>query len=245
MRALRFVRQVALLSIVSAVAVAATPSRLSDPVGIYALIDKVVVSANEETVQIWGVFALSTGMGGDSYKPVQRGYMFFKAASDPRVSRAEWNDFQSVAGSGQVVGFGQRYTPTGRVRSASEPLTAPEPYPIGFGVRKTTNNPLASSIQRDLASIPLPLSPLDGSTVKSGPVRFVVRNVKDTLVRYVFSLDGKGQHETSEPLPAGKDETSWTPKLALRPGEDYIWRVVARSGNWTGQPVESSIRVAK
>src|SRR5438034_6084567 len=56
----------------------------SDPVGIYALVDKVVFEPNEtnpERIQIWGGFAIAEGYGY-TYKNAQRGYLYYKVNSD-------------------------------------------------------------------------------------------------------------------------------------------------------------------
>src|ERR1041384_8220245 len=47
----------------------------SDPIGIYALVDKVVFepsAANPERIQVWGAFAIAEGTGS-TYKEAQRG----------------------------------------------------------------------------------------------------------------------------------------------------------------------------
>jgi hypothetical protein len=245
MRSCTSIRRIALLSLLGPIAVAATPSPASDPVGVYAIIDRVVITQSPATIQIWGVFALSTGVSGDSYRPAQRGYLYYRPSSDAQVSSAEWNDLRSVAGTGQAVGFGQRYQPTGRVRAPSESPSAPDAYPIGFGIVKMLSAHLGPEIARELQNIPLPLTPADGATVRAGQVTLTARNVADPDVRYVFSIDGMRQHEMSSPVAPGQAETSWTPKLALRAGEDYIWRVRVTKGEWGGQPVASSIHVVK
>src|SRR5438552_3424083 len=87
-------------------------ARASDPIGIYALIDKVVMAPNEkspQTIQLWGVFALAEGRG-ETYSKPQRGYLFFVVDPDkPDVTQKEWADLKSVAGSRQAVGFSSRY----------------------------------------------------------------------------------------------------------------------------------------
>src|SRR5437870_673605 len=52
----------------------------SDPNGIYAFVDKVVLEPSEgapERIQIWGGFALAEG-NGYQYAPAERGFMYFK-----------------------------------------------------------------------------------------------------------------------------------------------------------------------
>ena len=60
------------------VVLGAAPARASDPIGIYALIDRVVIEeSSPQRVQVWGVFALSDGNHGDGYRAAQRGYLYY------------------------------------------------------------------------------------------------------------------------------------------------------------------------
>src|SRR5688572_33124636 len=78
----------------------------SDPVGVYAFVDKVVLEPSEgqpERIQIWGGFALAEGRG-DTYAPAKRGYMYFALKpGEEELSRKEWNDLKSLAGAEQFV----------------------------------------------------------------------------------------------------------------------------------------------
>ena len=59
----------ALVPLLAGVALTVAPTRSSDLIGIYGIIDKVVIlpdTANPKTIQIWGVFALSKNIGGDN-----------------------------------------------------------------------------------------------------------------------------------------------------------------------------------
>ena len=112
----------------------------SDLVGVYALVDKVVLAPNNdspETAQVWGVFALSEGRG-DTYAKPKRGYLFFKVDPEkPEVTRKEWNDLKELAGTRQCVAFGSRYPkqkPT--VRASNEKPKDPDMYALHLGVRK-------------------------------------------------------------------------------------------------------------
>ena len=52
----------------------------SDPIGIYALVDKVVFEPNEkapERIQVWGAFAIAEGYGS-TYDKAQRGFLYYK-----------------------------------------------------------------------------------------------------------------------------------------------------------------------
>src|ERR1043166_965775 len=56
----------------------AEKARASDPIGIYAFVDKVVFEPGEsspERIQIWGGFAVAEGMGYD-YATAARGYLY-------------------------------------------------------------------------------------------------------------------------------------------------------------------------
>ncbi len=109
----------------------------SDMVGIYSVVEKVVVEPNDkapERIQIWGAFALAEGRGS-TYGSAQRGYLYFTCpAGQEAVCRKEWADLKSVAGKGTAIGIGMRYKPTGRVRKADEKVASPDPYPIQMGV---------------------------------------------------------------------------------------------------------------
>src|SRR5204863_2349296 len=87
-------------------------ARGSDPVGVYALVDKVILEPNGEAaqrVQVWGAFSVATGRG-EAYAPPVRGYLYFTVAQGKEdVCRHEWNDFKKVAGTDQVVALGSRY----------------------------------------------------------------------------------------------------------------------------------------
>ena len=130
---------------VAAVLLALAPAaRASDPVGIYALIDKVVLEPSDgpaERVQVWGVFALARG-NGFTYAAPERGVMYFKLAKDKKkedVCRKEWADLKKVAGTKQVVAFGARYAANGNGtvrKGGGDPTKNPDVYPVGFGMTK-------------------------------------------------------------------------------------------------------------
>jgi hypothetical protein len=150
----------ALLPLLTAGAIFIAPDTKSDPIGIYGIIDRVVISPdtiNPRTIQVWGVFSLTENRGGDNYLPAQRGYLYFTTAeySAGRV-RAEWADLKSLAGKGQPVGFGAKYSQTPpRLRCPTEAPANPDPYTTNIGVVKALKDPpnrSASSINSDLTS---------------------------------------------------------------------------------------------
>ena len=112
--------------------------RASDFVGVYAVVERVVLEPSEpapQRIQLWGAFALSDGKSGSNYGTAQRGYLYYDCpAGRETVCRTEWTDLKSVAGKDTGVGFGARYKATGRIRKADEKPAAPDLYPIERGV---------------------------------------------------------------------------------------------------------------
>lgn len=113
--------------------------RASDMVGIYGIVEKVVLEPSDaapERVQVWGAFALAEGRGS-TYQAPQRGYLYYTCPSGQEsICRNEWADLKSLAGKKTGVGFGQRYKPTGRVRGPQEKAASPDTYPIEMGIVK-------------------------------------------------------------------------------------------------------------
>jgi hypothetical protein len=114
--------------------------RASDPMGLYAVVQKVVLEPSEAEplrIQIWGAFAISDGKRGDGYGSPQTGYLYYSCPQGAeRTCRNEWADLKSVAGTGTGVGFGGRYLEAGRVRKATEKPEKPDIYPIKMGVTR-------------------------------------------------------------------------------------------------------------
>ena len=121
----------------------ATSVDASDPIGVYAVVDKVVLEPNDkkpERIQIWGAFCFAEGRG-DNYGAAKRGYLYYKLdPAKPDVSQKEWNDLKDLAGTKQVVAFGSRRVEKGRLRNADDKPDAPDTYPIGFGLQKIREN---------------------------------------------------------------------------------------------------------
>jgi hypothetical protein len=129
----------------------AAAARASDPIGIYAVIDKVVLEPGDdapERIQVWGAFALAKG-SGFTYTEPARGYMYFSANKDnPEATRKEWADLKKMAGSGKCIAFGSRYKDKGTVRKDNEKPKAPDVYPVGFGMQKVdADNPQAQKLK--------------------------------------------------------------------------------------------------
>jgi hypothetical protein len=123
---------------VSAVLGVAAAVGASVPVGIYAVVDKVVVepsAAEPQRIQVWGTFALWDDRAGAGYRAPVRGYLYYACSREQiAMCRNEWADLKAVAGKDETVGFGSRSLGAGRVRKNSEAVSAPDTYPIQFGV---------------------------------------------------------------------------------------------------------------
>jgi hypothetical protein len=127
----------------------------SDMTGLYALVDKVTLEPNAdrpERVQIWGIFVTPVPNDRNDYQPPMRGYLYFQlpdARTD--LARREWADLNKTAGKRQIVGLGSRYELKARVRPASEPPSAPDPYLVSAGLYRlrpdTDYAPIKSLLQ--------------------------------------------------------------------------------------------------
>jgi hypothetical protein len=113
----------------------------SDPVAVYARIDRVVIAPGVEapqTIQIFGVFSLAVPTNGNDYRSPARGYLYFKLAGDEGLARREWSDLKDIAGTGQIVAFGNRYQLKPRLHAANEPPEGADPYTTGTGLTKVS-----------------------------------------------------------------------------------------------------------
>jgi hypothetical protein len=133
---------------------ASSTASASDPVGVYAYVDKVVLEPSDgqpERIQIWGGFAVAEGRG-DTYAAAKRGYMYYSVKpGEEEICRKEWNDLKSLAGSEQFVAFGTRHKPKGTVRAADAKPEKPDVYPTGFGLTKIKKHDYAPI--KDLAEL--------------------------------------------------------------------------------------------
>jgi hypothetical protein len=140
------------------------------PVGVYAMVQKVVFEPGEaapKALQIWGVFVWVDG-GLKSPGPInlpQRGYMYFKlpgGAAESSAARKQWADIKAVAGSNQIIAFGDwkysgpfedLYIPvTGgqedvRVRKQAEVAAKPIAYPVKTGLVRIADDPAHESLR--------------------------------------------------------------------------------------------------
>ena len=110
----------------------------SDPVGLYALIDKVQYEPSDskpERILIWGTFAVAEGERGEKYQSPVKGYIYFTLPEKKQeVALKEWADLKSVAGKKEVVGFSTRWGEPAKVRKDGEPPKEPDVFRTGIGV---------------------------------------------------------------------------------------------------------------
>lgn len=232
-------QRIAILTLLSVVWGFADRVSASDHTGIYAVIEDVTHTAAgtaDETVRIRGVFSLATGR--NEYKPPIYGDMLFRLKKgDEEICRKEWADLKRMAGTGQVVAFSGRYirrtrdyAELGRVykpgQKPAKPDEAPTEYSSNIGVHKVRVS-MNYLPHRRVACCPMPSSPVDGG-VKAGEIKLVAHNavVKESRIEYFFEIETSDEQvESSGPIKQGKEETSWTPKLTIAPGQKYTWRV--------------------
>jgi hypothetical protein len=241
------------LALASALA-AGSAARASDPIGGYLIVDKVVLEPSDTTattIQIWGSIALAREFGGRTYSDPVRGYLYYRAPQGKEeVCRKEWNDMKKAAGTGQIIGFGSSFDlkGLGQVRKANEKPERPDTYPLANGLVKiepgNERGPWAPI--QNLLALPAPRTPAEGDLVPPGEITLVVRNIADKKhprAKYVFELEGASGGKEEATVEAGDKETRWTPKLKLKAGEKYTWRVRAAEGDWKGPVVTSSFVV--
>ena len=138
-----------------------------ETIGVFALIDRVTLDQggpSSDTIKIFGVFMVPTPHSSNSWSAPQRGYLYFRvprgAESD---ARKEWNQFKTLAGKRQVIGFASWWSPNPNaagvhyplevtVWSETKPPGTPEPYPLAFGVirRASVDHPDFEEIASEL-----------------------------------------------------------------------------------------------
>jgi hypothetical protein len=141
----RIAAGIALTAVLSAGAISVSAS---DPMGVYAVVQKVVFEPNDaqpQRIQVWGAFSLADSTNPNDYQAPQAGYVYYSCPQGQEsVCRNEWADLKSVAGTGTAVGFGGRRAGSSRVRKADEKPSSPDNYPIALGVVKMTGDKSAS-----------------------------------------------------------------------------------------------------
>lgn len=127
------------VSLGSLVLVAAAALHASDPVAVYARVDRVVLAPSAEapqTIQVFGVFSVAEPSNPNDYQPAARGYLYFKLPTDERLARREWADLKAVAGTKQIVAFGSRFRMKPRIRGEHDAPDAPDTYSVATGLTR-------------------------------------------------------------------------------------------------------------
>jgi hypothetical protein len=127
----------------------------SDPMGVYCLVDKVVLEPAEtpERAQVWGVCAIAN-QNDWFFQPPAAGYFYYTVpTARADAARAEWKDLKAVAGTKEVVGYGRRYRSVGRLRPATETPASPDEYPVHLGVTKVGSGRFAPEVTEVVAKI--------------------------------------------------------------------------------------------
>lgn len=111
-----------LLALCLVLGVSTAHSMPSARVGIYAIIDEVTFEpADLEPDRIWisGVFVVPVPISSGHHRPPVRGHLYFSLNPDaPQSTRTDWEALRKVAGTGQVVGFGEYWIPCWKLRPA-------------------------------------------------------------------------------------------------------------------------------
>jgi len=232
------------LVLAALVALAVPVAEASDPVAVYALVDRVVLEPDEkspERIQVWGTFSMGKKRfrpEDDRYELPARGYLYFKLKPKQEdLCRREWADVKKAAGSKDCVGFGFRWELTARVRRAGDKPEEPDVYPLHEGLFRMRPDTGYAPVAR-LYELPRPTAPVDGAAVVPGQVTLVAGAVPSEKHRgagYVFEIeDGSGKKETSGEVGPDEGEARWIPKMAVAEGGSYTWRVWAAHGDWKG-----------
>ena len=149
--------------LISAAALCVTPiSAASEQVGIYGIVERVVLEPNDQNpqrIQLWGAFATNRTVEMPS-----KGYMYFTLPSSQQSTvLKEWADFKSTAGTGRVVSFGASFfggltqaqadayhASLGRIRPASEKPQSPDVYTLNAGIFTVTNPTIVNLLMKAL-----------------------------------------------------------------------------------------------
>ena len=105
----------------------------SDFTGVYAKIDRVLIE--NDTAQIWGVFAAAKPNDRNDYLAPVRGYLYFKLGPNAELTRNEWNDLKQVAGKDEIVAFGTRPF-TVQIHRPADKAANPDAYTMNTGVTR-------------------------------------------------------------------------------------------------------------
>jgi hypothetical protein len=194
-------RSIHFLAVIAVAVLMAAPLAGSGYIGVYGIVEKVVVEPNETTperIQIWGAFAFVNGTLAQSsgVTAAKRGYLYFRmpATASERATEAgleavrrEWADLRAIAGTGQAVGFG-RWQYIGDFAELQPDQPAPRAYVLerapvmtksDLRVRPATETPASPALYQVESGIV--------KLTESGSHASVVKMLKDALLARVPS----------------------------------------------------------
>ncbi len=246
---------ISIAALVLTAVAAALPSRptVSDPVGVYATIDKVLLLPNAEApveAEIHGAFCFARG-AGDYYTAPARGYVLFRAGSKPGEEVLQWRELLALAGSKQVIGFSSRYEQGLLLRATlpGEARPAAVTFPLGYGLQRVEGVDYGPA--RELALLPRALAPLADSAPKvkarntrpAHKVTFTVENctADQSGLHYLFEVEtASGDLLASAAIKPGDKTTSWTTEMALLAGDKITWRARVLGGGTARVPMATA-----
>lgn len=212
----------------------------SDPTGVFALLDKVVLRPNAEqptSVELQGAFAVAEGGRGNYYRAPRTGVLRFSLGEDGPESVRQWRDLLQQAGTGKVVTFASRHqmnrdgAGSVRVLAADEPPGTPPPYTTAWGVHLIDQ--VGYGPVRELLLLPrcLPVELSNDRENPQWPERELVFSCTNCIagdadLRYVFTVEtSDGDRFASGLVAPGKGLTTWRTWLSLQLGERVTWSV--------------------
>jgi hypothetical protein len=224
----------------------------SDPVGIYALLDQVVLQPNEQqptTVELHGAFALAEGRHGEYYRSPRAGVLRFSVGKDAAEAVQQWRDLKQMAGTGKVVGFSSRYAQADSpeplvIVPAAAPAAKPVAYDGSFGLRKVDGVDYGPVRELSLLARCQPVAAPDLKSNTRWPAVQVTLKcsncaARDADLAYVFRVrTSDGEEFASGAVAPGRNGTEWTAILALQPGETVDWSVHAVGSKVERAPID-------
>jgi hypothetical protein len=160
----------------------------SGPMGIYGIVEKVVIEPSEtapERIQVWGAFAYLDGMDGRglTVSAAKRGYLYFRMdTSQADTIKKEWADLKTVAGTGQAIAFGQWFYIGGFPGLQPDARSSMPPYIL----ERSQGNPLTDLRVRPASEAPASPALYQTNTgivklSETGSHAEIVRQLKDAL----------------------------------------------------------------
>jgi len=120
----------------------------------------------------------------------------------------------------------------------------PDPYPVAFGLIRVRADQNSEHVAL-LRKFPSAFSPADGSVAAPGAVKLVAGNIAsaDSKAKYSFEIENAaGEKESSGAVEQGQKQTEWTPKMQIKSGEKYTWRVFVEDAKGRGPVADAKFR---